>query len=116
MISRLSPGCMRALSTARLRSLCCRPRLRLLPPLRRRRRRVTASASRCCTSISRAARSCPAASDTVSSPNLGRQTASNYFTMFLNKYNFAIPGWKGVEVRRRLGDLIKTAAASNYVS
>ncbi|MFL5861715.1 MAG: hypothetical protein ACJ780_13175 [Solirubrobacteraceae bacterium] len=34
----------------------------------------------------------PGGSYTVSSPNLGCQTASNYFTTFLNRYNKAIPG------------------------
>ena len=49
----------------------------------------------------------PGGKYTVSSPNLGCQTASNYFTTFLNKYNQAIPGWKGKEIAKGWGTYIK---------
>ena len=47
----------------------------------------------------------PGGSYTVSSPNLGCLTASNYFTTFLNRYNLAIPGWTGVAIRPGLGNI-----------
>jgi hypothetical protein len=56
----------------------------------------------------------PAGSYTVSSPNLGCQTASNYFTTFLNKYNLAIPGWKGVETSQGWGTFIKNGSSTQF--
>jgi len=50
----------------------------------------------------------PAGKYTVSSPNLGCKTASNYFTTFLNKYNnAAIPGWKGRAIAKGWGTYTK---------
>ena len=51
---------------------------------------------------------------TVSSPNLGCRTASNYFTTFLNKYNLAIPGWKGVEIAKGWGTFIKNGSSTQF--
>lgn len=56
----------------------------------------------------------PGGSYTVSSPNLGCQTASNYFTTFLNKYNYAIPGWKGVEIAKGWGTFIKNGSSTQF--
>ena len=56
----------------------------------------------------------PSGSYTVSSPNLGCQTASNYFTTFLNKYNYAIPGWKGVEIAKGWGTYIKNGSSTQF--
>ena len=56
----------------------------------------------------------PGGSYTVSSPNLGCATASNYFTTFLNKYNYAIPGWKGVEIAKGWGTYIKNGSSTQF--
>jgi Protein of unknown function (DUF4232) len=56
----------------------------------------------------------PSGSYTVSSPNLGCQTASNYFTTFLNRYNYAIPGWKGVEIAKGWGTFIKNGSSTQF--
>jgi hypothetical protein len=56
----------------------------------------------------------PGGSYTVSSPNLGCSTASNYFTTFLNKYNNAIPGWKGVEIAKGWGTYIKNGSSTQF--
>lgn len=56
----------------------------------------------------------PAGSYTVSSPNLGCQTASNYFTTFLNKYNQAIPGWQGVEIAKGWGTYLKNGSSTQF--
>ncbi len=56
----------------------------------------------------------PGGSYTVSSPNLGCQTASNYFTTFLNKYNLAIPGWKGVETAKGWGTYLKNGSSTQF--
>ena len=56
----------------------------------------------------------PGGSYTVSSPNLGCLTASNYFTTFLNKYNNAIPGWKGVEIAKGWGTYIKNGSSTQF--
>jgi hypothetical protein len=56
----------------------------------------------------------PSGSYTVSSPNLGCQTASNYFTTFLNKYNYAIPGWKGVEIAKGWGTFIRNGSSTQF--
>jgi hypothetical protein len=56
----------------------------------------------------------PSGSYTVSSPNLGCQTASGYFTTFLNKYNQAIPGWKGVETAKGWGTYIKNNSSTQF--
>src|ERR1700751_4560834 len=56
----------------------------------------------------------PGGSYTVSSPNLGCQTASNYFTTFLNKYNYAIPGWKGVDIAKGWGTFIKNGSGTQF--
>ena len=58
----------------------------------------------------------PGGSYTVSSPNLGCPTASNYFTTFLNKYNNAIPGWKGVEIAKGWGTYIKNGSSARLPS
>jgi hypothetical protein len=56
----------------------------------------------------------PSGSYTVSSPNLGCLTASNYFTTFLNKYNKAIPGWAGVEIAKGWGTYIKNGSSTQF--
>jgi Protein of unknown function (DUF4232) len=56
----------------------------------------------------------PGGSYTVSSPNLGCLTASNYFTTFLNKYNLAIPGWKGVETAKGWGTFIRNGSSTQF--
>ena len=56
----------------------------------------------------------PGGSYTVSSPNLGCSTASNYFTTFLNKYNYAIPGWKGVEKAKGWGTYIRNGSSTQF--
>src|ERR1700744_6616335 len=56
----------------------------------------------------------PRGSYTGSSPNLGRLTASNYFTTFLNKYNTAIPGWAGVATAKGWGTYIKNGSSTQF--
>ena len=56
----------------------------------------------------------PGGSYTVSSPNLGCATASNYFTTFLNKYNYAIPGWKGVDIAKGWGTYIRNGSSTQF--
>jgi hypothetical protein len=56
----------------------------------------------------------PGGSYTVSSPNLGCLTASNFFTTFLNKYNNAIPGWAGVEIAKGWGTYIRTGSSAQF--
>jgi hypothetical protein len=56
----------------------------------------------------------PGGSYTVSSPNLGCVTASNFFTTFLNKYNNAIPGWAGVEIAKGWGTYIKSGSSTQF--
>jgi hypothetical protein len=56
----------------------------------------------------------PGGSYTVSSPNLGCQTASNYFTTFLNKSNYAIPGWKGVEIAKGWGTFLRNGSSTQF--
>jgi len=56
----------------------------------------------------------PGGSYTVSSPNLSCSTASNNFTTFLNKYNLAIPGWKGVETAKGWGTYIKNGSSTQF--
>jgi hypothetical protein len=56
----------------------------------------------------------PGGSYTVSSPNLGCLTASNYFTTFLNRYNNAIPGWAGVEIAKGWGTYIKSGSSTQF--
>jgi hypothetical protein len=56
----------------------------------------------------------PGGSYTVSSPNLGCLTASSYFTTFLNKYNLAIPGWKGVETAKGWGTFIRNGSSTQF--
>ena len=56
----------------------------------------------------------PGGSYTVSSPNLGCATASNYFTTFLNKYNYGIPGWQGVETAKGWGTYIKNGSSTQF--
>jgi hypothetical protein len=51
---------------------------------------------------------------TVSSPNLGCKTASNYFTTFLDKYNRAIPGWKGKQIARGWGTYTKNNSNTQF--
>ena len=56
----------------------------------------------------------PSGSYTVSSPNLGCQTASNYFTTFLNNNYDAIPGWKGVDIAKGWGTFIKNGSSTEF--
>ena len=56
----------------------------------------------------------PGGSYTVSSPNLGCKTASNYFTTFLNKYNQAIPGWHGVAIGKGWGTFIRNGSSTQF--
>ena len=51
---------------------------------------------------------------TVSSPNLGCKTASNFFTTFLNKYNHAIPGWKGKQIATGWGTYTKNNSKTQF--
>lgn len=51
---------------------------------------------------------------TVSSPNLGCKTASNYFTTFLDKYNHAIPGWTGKQVAKGWGTYTKNHSSTRF--
>jgi hypothetical protein len=56
----------------------------------------------------------PAGKYTVSSPNLGCQPASNYFTTFLNKYNHAIPGWTGKVIANGWGTYTKNGSRTQF--
>ena len=51
---------------------------------------------------------------TVSSPNLGCGTASTYFKTFLNKYNHAIPGWKGKQIAKGWGTYTKNNSKTQF--
>jgi hypothetical protein len=51
---------------------------------------------------------------TVSSPNLGCKPASNLFTKFLNKYNHAIPGWKGKQIAKGWGTYTKNKSKTKF--
>jgi hypothetical protein len=51
---------------------------------------------------------------TVSSPNLGCKTASNFFTKFLDKYNHAIPGWKGKAIAKGWGTYTKNKSTTKF--
>jgi hypothetical protein len=50
----------------------------------------------------------------VSSPNLGCKPASNFFTTFLNKYNHAIPGWKGKSIAKGWGTYTKNKSTTQF--
>lgn len=59
----------------------------------------------------------PAGSYTVSSPNLactGNGSASAFFTTFLNKYNHAIPGWKGKQIAKGWGTYTKNNSSTRF--
>jgi Protein of unknown function (DUF4232) len=59
----------------------------------------------------------PAGQYTVSSPNLGCTgpgSASGYFTTFLNKYNHAIPGWKGKAIAKGWGTYTKNNSKTQF--
>jgi Protein of unknown function (DUF4232) len=56
----------------------------------------------------------PAGKYTVSSPNLGCKPASNLFTTFLDKYNHAIPGWKGKQIARGWGTYTKNGSRTQF--
>lgn len=56
----------------------------------------------------------PAGKYTVSSPNLACQTASNYFTTFLKKYNNAIPGWNGKAIAKGWGTYIRKNSNTQF--
>ncbi len=56
----------------------------------------------------------PAGKYTVSSPNLTCKTASNYFTTFLNKYNGAIPGWKGKAIAKGWGTYTNNSSTTQF--
>jgi uncharacterized protein DUF4232 len=51
---------------------------------------------------------------TVSSPNLGCKTASNYFTTFLDKYSHAIPGWTGKQIAKGWGTYTKNKSSTRF--
>ena len=56
----------------------------------------------------------PGGKYTVSSPNLGCKTASNYFTTFLDKYNHAIPGWTGKQIAKGWGTYTKNKSKTQF--
>ena len=56
----------------------------------------------------------PAGKYTVSSPNLSCKPASSYFTTFLNKYNNAIPGWKGKVIAKGWGTYTKNNSNTQF--
>src|ERR1700735_5227166 len=56
----------------------------------------------------------PAGKYTVSSPNLGCKTASNYFMTFLNKYNNGIPGWTGKAISKGWGTYTKNNSTTQF--
>lgn len=56
----------------------------------------------------------PAGAYAVMSPNLDCRTASSYFTTFLNKYNKAIPGWKGKVIARGWGTYIRNNSSTQF--
>jgi hypothetical protein len=56
----------------------------------------------------------PAGKYTVSSPNLGCKPASNLFTKFLDKYNHAIPGWKGKQIAKGWGTYTKNGSKTQF--
>ena len=56
----------------------------------------------------------PAGKYSVSSPNLGCTTASKFFTTFLNKYNHAIPGWKGKAIAKGWGTYTKNNSNTQF--
>src|SRR6202020_2832670 len=56
----------------------------------------------------------PAGKYSVSSPNLGCTTASHFFTTFLNKYNHAIPGWKGKAIAKGWGTYTKNNSNTQF--
>lgn len=56
----------------------------------------------------------PGGSYAVSSPNLGCLTASKYFTTFLNKYNLAVPGWRGVAIAKGWGTFIRNGSSTQF--
>ena len=56
----------------------------------------------------------PAGKYTVSSPNLGCKPASNLFTTFLDKYNHAIPGWKGKAIAKGWGTYTKNNSSTQF--
>ena len=56
----------------------------------------------------------PGGKYTVSSPNLGCKTASNYFTTFLNRYNQAIPGWRGKVIAKGWGTYTKNNSSAQF--
>ena len=56
----------------------------------------------------------PAGKYTVSSPNLACKPASNFFTTFLNKYNGAIPGWKGKAIAKGWGTYTKNNSNTQF--
>jgi hypothetical protein len=56
----------------------------------------------------------PAGKYTVSSPNLGCKPASNFFTTFLNKYNGAIPGWKGKAIAKGWGTYTNNSGTAQF--
>ncbi len=56
----------------------------------------------------------PGGKYTVSSPNLVCTTASHLFTTFLNKYNHAIPGWKGMAIAKGWGTYTKNNSNTQF--
>jgi hypothetical protein len=56
----------------------------------------------------------PAGNYTISSPNLGCKTESDYFATFLNKYNFAIPGWTGKAIAKGWGTYTKNKSTTRF--
>jgi Protein of unknown function (DUF4232) len=56
----------------------------------------------------------PAGKYTVSSPNLGCKTASNYVTTFLDKYNHAIPDWTDKSIAKGWGTFTKHNSTTQF--
>src|ERR1700760_3553398 len=50
----------------------------------------------------------------ISSPNLTCQSASAFFKTFLNKYNHAIPGWKGKQIAKGWGTYTKNGSSTQF--
>jgi hypothetical protein len=56
----------------------------------------------------------PAGKYAISSPNLDCKTASSYFTTFLNKYNYAIPGWTGKAIAKGWGTYTNNSGTARF--
>ena len=58
--------------------------------------------------------SCCAGSYRVSSPDYSCETASGYFTRFLNKYQGPIPGWTGTQLGHGYGTYTNNATKQYF--